>query len=221
MTASKPASTLGRRDLILAIGGCVAASAAMLLGAGQEWLHASLSARPPLPSVSQTFTGGDVVDALVPLGILVGAAGLALIAARRIGRLIVGVVVLAAGLLVTAAVGYFLYDDGIIVATSWAQGYVTSAESPFPQRDLSRLPAVIALAGGVIAVAIGIFVMVSSRRWPVMGARYERRSGSASASAEAGTSPAPTGSADAEAAPVSETEMWAAMQRGEDPTAAR
>ncbi len=208
-----------RRGLVLAVAGCVAAAAALLLGAGQVWLRVGLPARAPLPAVSQTFTGGEVADALVPLGILVGAAGLALIAARKVGRLIVGVVVLAAGLLSAAAVGFFLYDDGDNAATSWAQGYAVSAESLVPQRDLFRLPALLALAGGGVAVAVGIFVIVRGRRWPVMGARYERRPGAASAAgdgrARAGSTDGPRGAQQ----PVSETAMWAALERGEDPTA--
>lgn len=205
-----------RRGLSIAIVGCIAAAAAMLLGSGQTWLRAELPAQPPLPGVSNTFSGGDIVRMLVPIGILVGAAGLALIAARRVGRLVIGLVLTIAGLLSSAATGFFLYDGGVNAALSWAQTYARPGESLFPQRDLTTAPAILACGGGAIAVGIGLFIVLSSRRWPVMGARYERTRGTTPSSDR---SPSPVASESAgPAGPLSETAMWAAMDRGEDPT---
>lgn len=216
----------GRRGLLLTVVGCVVSAAAMLLSAGQNWLRAILDAQPPLPSRSHTFTGGAIVDSLVPIGIVVGAAGLALIASRRIGRVVVGVVLVVAGLLTLASTGFFLSDGGSDVAFSWAQAYAEPGESLLPQRDVGQAPAVLALFGGGTAVVTGLVTILGSRTWPVMGKRYERQHRSVARDAENRdrTAAAPTNKDQALAegtatAGVSEAAMWAALDRGEDPTA--
>ena len=55
-----------------------------------------------------------------------------------------------------------------------------------------------ALVGGLLLAASGGLVLVRGRRWVAMGARYE---------------------APAAEAPLSEGDTWAALDRGEDPTA--
>lgn len=218
----------GRRGLLAAVAGCLVAAAAMLLGSGQNWLQATLEAQPPLPSRSQTFTGADVVDSLVPVGILVAAAALALIASRWIGRLIVGGVLVLAGLLTLATAGRFLYDGGTEFAYSWAQDYATAGGSLFPTVDANAAPAVLALAGAGIALAAGLFTLTASRRWAVMGKRYDRQGRSAAGhpggqgrprDAASAVQPDPRSHGSSSAPPVSETAMWAALDRGEDPTA--
>lgn len=194
-----------RRGLLIAVVGCVLAAALLLLSSGWVWLDVALPALAPLPGVRDMLTGQELAPMLVPVGILTGAAGLALIATRRLGRLVVAAVLVAAGLLVAARVGFLLYDDGSLAALSWAQTRSPSVgDSPFPQRDLFEVPAVFALIAGGMVVAVGALVMFGSRRWPVMGQRYERRTRSAVEQAPA----------------TGEATMWAALDRGQDPTAA-
>ncbi|MDQ3715892.1 MAG: Trp biosynthesis-associated membrane protein [Actinomycetota bacterium] len=218
MTDNPSTAGSDRRGLLLAVAGCVVAATVLLLASEQEWLRLSLPAQPPLPGESQKLTGQEVVDSLVPVGIVIGAAGLALIAARRIGRLVVAVVLVVAGLLLMALIGFFLYDDGSSVAYSWAQAYAEPGESAFPARDVSVLPAVVALLAGGIPVAVGCFTLARGRWWPVMGVRFERRT-SLDASGEA-AGPSRSGTAErCDPRPaVSEAAMWAALERGEDPT---
>ncbi|MDQ3052950.1 MAG: Trp biosynthesis-associated membrane protein [Actinomycetota bacterium] len=209
---------MDRRGLLLAVIGCVGSAAAMLLASGQGWLRVSLPARAPLPGASQTLTGQEVVDALVPLGILVGVAGLALIATRRIGRLLVASVVLLAGLTVVAVVGSFLYDDGSLQASQWAQARAPVGESLAADREVVTWPAILALVGGLVAVAVGSYTLLRSRCWAVMGARYERRTASTADDRKGAVAGAGT-AATTPPAGGSETAMWAALERGEDPTA--
>jgi hypothetical protein len=54
---------------------------------------------------------------------------------------------------------------------------------------------VLCIVAGITVVAGGFIALATSGGWPVMGARYER------------------------AAKVEETDLWAALDRGEDPTA--
>jgi Tryptophan-associated transmembrane protein (Trp_oprn_chp) len=55
----------------------------------------------------------------------------------------------------------------------------------------------LAVIGGAAVAVGGLLALLTAGAWPVMGARYER-----AASAQAGT-----------------TDLWAALDRGEDPTA--
>lgn len=226
MTDAHRVSGSDRRGLLLVVAGCLTAAAVLLLASGQAWLRVSLPARAPFPGVTQALTGQEVVDVLVPVGILVGAAGLALIAARRVGRLVVASVVVVASVLVLAAVGWFLYDDGFSVALSWAQARTsTVGVSAIPDHDVSVAPGVLALLGAGLSLAVGLLTILRSGRWPTMGARYERRTGSASGGTERLVPAAGAASADGSGTAndniTSEAVMWAAMERGEDPTAGR
>lgn len=208
-----------RRGLPLAIVGCLVAAGVLLAASGLEWLQASIAMEPPLPEVEKAFTGGEVINALVGIGILVGAAGLALIASRWPGRLVVAVVLIVVGLVTVVGVGFFLYDGGGQTAWSWAQAHAAPGSSAFPEREVTPAPAVGALLGAVLAVAVGILTIVRCRRWPVMGARYERRT--RSSTGHTLTAPVATGAATRhDSAPaVTEAAMWSALERGEDPTA--
>ncbi|MDQ3576076.1 MAG: Trp biosynthesis-associated membrane protein [Actinomycetota bacterium] len=202
----------------MAVVGCVVAAAILLLASGQSWLQVALPARAPLPAARETLTGQEVVDSLVPVGLLVGAAGLALIATRHIGRLVVAGIVVLAGLAVLAAVGFFLYDDGSLQAVQWAQARTGGGESVQANRDVSIGPAVLALLGGLSSVTVGVFTLVRSRSWPVMGARYQRRA----TSTAPGVADRPGGAHEESSRPqvaTNEAAMWAALERGEDPTA--
>lgn len=208
-----------RRELQLAVVGCLVAAGALLTASGLDWLQASVAIEPPLPDARETFTGAEIIDALVGIGVLSGAAGLALIATRWPGRLAVGIVLTVVGLLTLVQIGFFLYDGGMQTAWNWAQAYAADGSSVFPDHEVSPTPAVVAILGAGIAVAVGVFATVSGRRWPLMGARYERRS----RSAEGYRSPASSSEnspASADLSPESrEAAMWSALERGEDPTA--
>jgi len=212
-----------RRGLIFAVIGCLGSAVVLLLASGQTWLTLSLPARVPLPAATQTLTGQDVVEVLTSVGILVGAAGLALIATGRIGRLVVAAAVVGAGLLVLATVGFFLYDDGRLQALAWEQSRATAGESLRAGRDVVVGPATIALLAGGCVVVVGIFTLKRARSWPSMGARYERGPVPASPSPGDPASVDDTGSTEAAAgfdpATTSDLALWAAIERGEDPTA--
>ncbi|MGI8721583.1 MAG: Trp biosynthesis-associated membrane protein [Geodermatophilaceae bacterium] len=213
-----PAPGSQPRGLLLAVLGCLGAAAILVLASGQGWLEVALSARAPLPAARETLTGQEVVDSLVPVGLLVGAAGLALIATRHIGRLVVAGVVVLGGLAVLAAVGFFLYDDGSQPAVQWAAARAGVGASVLVNRDVSTGPAVFALVGGLSAVAVGVFTLLRSGSWPVMGARYQRRAASPVPGIQ-DRSGAARAASSAQPAATSEAAMWAALERGEDPTA--
>ena len=218
MTSRPAAEKSHLSGLWLAVIGSVAAAAALLLAAGQVWLHVALPPNPPLPGVSASFTGQQMAG-LVPIGILAGAAGLALIAGRRIVRLAVGSVLVLAGLLTVGRMWFQIDDEGWLTAFSWAQRYQpqdASLESIIPDRDFSAAPAWLALIGGGLIFAVGMMTILRSRRWPVMGARFERSR--TATRTEVGDPHGAPKDPKASDAPASEGAMWAAMERGEDPT---
>ncbi len=220
MTSRPAAETSDRHGLWLAVIGSAVAAAALILAAGQVWLQVSLPRDPPLPGVSASFTGAQMAGGLVPTGILAGAAGLALIAGRRVVRLAVGSVLVLIGLLTLGGMWFQIEDEGLLRGFSWAQRYQEDAslESIFPDRDFSAAPAWLALAGGGLILAVGMMTLLRSRRWPVMGARYEPNNRTVPAG-----SPRPSSTVDGQGgddAPreMDERSMWSALERGHDPT---
>jgi hypothetical protein len=120
-------------------------------------------------------TGDHLVPWQRPLA-LVGLAGAgALLATKGVLRRVVGGLVAACGLGIVVAASYAITGDANL---GW--------------------PAVAAL-GGLALTAGGALALVRGRRWPAMGARYERRP---PAERSDGT-----------------VRAWEALDRGEDPTA--
>lgn len=179
-----------RRGPALAVLLCLLGAFLVLVAAGRTWLSGVEELPAPLPARDVALTAGDLGLALQALG-LVGLAGVpALAATRRAGRIVVGVVLLLAGVLVVVrAAGVLLDPDG--------------AADP-DGLSLTAWPAV-AVAGGLLLVAAGLLVAVRGRRWAALGRRYEAPGASAQ------TDPETSG-------PVAERELWEALDRGEDPT---
>ena len=177
----------GRRELVLAVLACTAGAAVVLFAASRTWAVV-VQARPaPLPPLRTARTGAALVPWLPALA-FVGLAGAgALVATRRTGRLLVGVLLVACGL-------------GMIAGAAAAPGSGATGSG-----GAAAWMVAAALGGGLVA-AVGAATVARGRRWPTMGARYER-----SATADR---PAPAG-ADRPRAPA---EIWDAIDRGTDPT---
>jgi uncharacterized membrane protein (TIGR02234 family) len=126
--------------------------------------------------------------ALALLGL---AAAAAVPATRRLGRVVVGVLVLAAGVGIIAVVGRALADPDAAMrrAGPFVDVHVTSGV------HLGGWPYV-AIVGAVLLVLAGLLVVVRGRHWTSMSARYD----------------APV------ARPAGEGSLWEALDRGEDPT---
>jgi uncharacterized membrane protein (TIGR02234 family) len=121
----------------------------------------------------------------------------ALAATRRTGRTLVGVVLLATG-------------AGVVAAVVSALRTIAAEELPDQSTDaaaqLTAWPAVTAL-GGSLLLAAGALTVVGGRSWPALGQRYE---------APAGTGPVAAPAVPAEQ--LTEKGLWEALDRGEDPT---
>lgn len=181
---------------------CLAGSTLVLLAAGRPWGRAVLR-QPPLPTVAVAATGRSLVPLAAALG-LVGLAGVvAVLATRGVGRVATGVLLALSGALVTTT-------------SLRTQLRLESAVRPVAERVAGvpggvlssvRVTAwpTISVAGGVLLCAAGLLVAVRGRRWSTLSARYEPPG-------EPPTAPATAPTTD------SETSVWVALDRGEDPT---
>lgn len=154
----------GRREFLAALFVVLGGALMVLLASTQQW--AEVVVDPTLsvpPSVWDELRGQAVAPAARALG-LVGLAGVvALAATRRIGRRVVGVV------LVLAGVGTVLASLFASPETSWSPG---AGDATAPLR-ITGWPWASAF-GGALLVAGGIWVIARAGRWPTMGERYDR-----------------------------------------------
>jgi hypothetical protein len=172
----------GRRELAYAIVACLAGAGLAVFAATRTWSVEEGYRVEPLPPLGLERSGADLVPWL-PAVALVGLAGAgAVLATRGVARLVAGVLLCGCGLAVTAGAASRLGGG----SAGW--------------------PAAAAL-GGLVLAAAGVLVVLRGRRWPALGARYERRPAGA-----AGATAPRAGTADTSA------QAWAALDRGEDPT---
>jgi uncharacterized membrane protein (TIGR02234 family) len=184
----------GRRALGLAIAAVAVGGLAVLLSAGRVWARALQPSLAGGGRVPLSVTGHQVAPSLPALGIALIALAAAILAARGVLRRIVGVVVVLLG---ATTVG----------VTVTAPGQVSQA---LEQHEIGATGLVIhasangwwllALAGAVLATVAGALTVIRGSHWAALGARYD----------------APTARARG-ADPVADA--WAALDRGEDPTA--
>jgi uncharacterized membrane protein (TIGR02234 family) len=183
-----------RRELQLAVVLCLVGSAAVLVAASRSWVGLRMPAAAPLPSHTLRVSGAHLAPGARPLALL-GLAGVAaLLATRKLGRLVVGALVAVAGLGVVAVIVRVLADPAQALARSEPLRLDPRVAG---RPDLGAWP-YLALLGGLLIAAGGVLIAVRGRRWATLAARYD---------------------APATPEPVGEESVWAALDRGEDPTA--
>lgn len=207
MTAPGP-GLRARQELRLAVLLCVVGAAVVLLTTSRDWLRVSLPQAHPLPTTVEHLAGGALVPGARPLA-LVGLAGVAaLFAARRSGRILVGMLVLLAGAGVVILTGRLIADSaGSVARLELAR----SVRLPGVGRPHLGPWPWLCLAGGLLIATAGLLVSVRGRRWATLSSAYDAPSGTPSARR------LPEGS-EPEPAEVGEKAVWDALDRGEDPT---
>lgn len=222
-------TSLHRRELTVAVLLCLFGAFVVLVAAGRAWTQVDVGATGLAPARTVDVLGTAIVPGVRALG-LVGLAGVvALAATRGAGRTVMGVMLVAVGAGVVAAV--LGADSGPAAAAAVAEGGGQAD-------DVLRSTAwpVVAITGGLLLAAAGLLVTVRGRRWATLSRRFEapaaRADGTAVArsdgpgAATAGAhrdAPADLdGPAGATAAPMSpekaQRELWESLDRGEDPT---
>lgn len=144
-----------RRAMGYVVAGCLGGAGLSLIATRQQWAVRVTRREPPLSPLRETFTGADLVPWLPAVALVALAAGVAVLATRGVGRLLVGVVALGCGLAIMAGAGY-----GMTVAP--AGGWI---DGTWPLAGL---------AGGLMVAVAAMLVVRNGRAWPSMGARYER-----------------------------------------------
>lgn len=160
------------RDRTVAVAACVIGAGLALFAVSRTWLEV-VSVRPaPLPPVHELKTGSALYPWLPALGLVALAGAGALLATRGLVRAAVGVLLLLCGFgLIAGAAGH--------LPGGWP---VTTA------------------LGGLLVAGAGGLALARGRRWPALGARYDRPAGATAR------------------APKSGAELWDALDRGDDPT---
>jgi uncharacterized membrane protein (TIGR02234 family) len=191
-----------RRELTAAVLGAAAAGGLALMAGGQRWASVTVERPAPLPPVEAVLSGADLAPLVPASGLVLLAAAVALFAVRGAGRVVVGLLIGLAGVVLGWA--------GLRALTGGLDAAAVAEVGGLP-RDAVVEPAtgwpVVAVVAGAVALAAGVLVVVRGRRWPGMGRRYERPDAAAAR-------PAARPRSDEERAQAA----WQALDRGEDPT---
>ena len=180
-----------RRELVLAVALCLLGSALVLVALSRAWVSFSTAAVAPLPGRTFTQVGTALAPGARPLA-LVGLAGVAALpATRRLGRVLVGALIAAAGAGVLAVVARAIGDP----AAALSRAPLTDAHVSGPL-SFGSWPYV-ALLGGVLLLSAGALVILRGRAWVAMSARYD---------------------APDDKATSREPSLWESLDQGEDPT---
>lgn len=161
-----------RRELTSAVLGCAVAGGLALSAGGQPWAAVTVTRPAPLPPVDAVVAGSALAPLVPAAGLLLLAAAVALFAVRSWGRVVLGVLVAAAGAaLVTEAARALAGAVAVDPADLGSQLGLDRAEVAV---DPSVGWPVLALLAGVLGVLAGLLVALRGRAWPGMGQRYQR-----------------------------------------------
>jgi hypothetical protein len=151
--------------VLAAVGGALA-----LWASTRTWVVLTTPRPAPLPAVRDAVTGKDAVPWAAAMAFLAVAGAAALLATRRVGRVVLGAVLALAGAAIAA--GAVL---GARPGSSTVQRAAVTA----------GWPALFGI-GGLAVAAAGVLTVLRGRRWAELGARYEAPG---AARPETGTAP--------------------------------
>jgi uncharacterized membrane protein (TIGR02234 family) len=167
----------GRRSFRTTLVVLGAGAALLLLASGRTWSTTTIGGGD-VPTVTVALTGSDLMaGGAVALLVLAGLAALA--ATRRLGRILVGVLLVLTGLGIVFFAARFGTtwnnsdgDGGTIRSLVFERAGTEGSTST----TVTAWWTAAALAG-VLVVVGGALAVLRSESWPQMGRRYERRPG--------------------------------------------
>jgi len=193
-----------RRSQAVVLGLSAAGGALALVAGGRTWV--TVAAAAPLPggvSSARAYAvrGSDLTGVLGPLALVSLAGAAALLATRGWGRLAVGL------LLGVVGAGVGLAVVRVIAAPRRPAELAVQAlgGAVGPARVSRHVWAGIGVLPPLLVLAAGIATVVLGRSWSSLSGRYERQDAAAVAARRALQDP--------------DGAAWAALDRGEDPTA--
>src|SRR4051812_16947045 len=181
-----------RRELVAAVGLCAVGAALVLLALSRAWVSTRVGLAPPLPARHIELRGSHLAPGARALALVGLAAVAAVPATRRVGRLVVGVLVALAGLGVVAVVVRALADPVAAVRRA-----PPTVDAHFTGDVSFGVWPYVGIVGGLALLVAGTVIAVRGRRWLELSARYD---------------------APASDRPTREPSMWEALDLGEDPT---
>lgn len=191
-----------RAGLALALIADLLGATGVLLTVGRSWQRVVVTRNPPLADAVVHLSGRDLQSAISAFSFIALAGVVAIAATRRLGRRLVGFALALTGV----AIGGLAARSLSPVSAAQARASVASGvgiDSTSAQHVQVTLvwPLLTLISGLLIAFAGGLTVAFAAR-WSAMASRYE----------------APTAAAVRER-PVTDIALWAALDRGDDPTA--
>ena len=150
-----------------------------------------------------TFAGRELFALAAAMGWVGLAAVAGIFATRGWGRVIIGLVVVGAGLVTIGASIGFGFDPEPALA-----GALSGRIGGSPEQWSSTPWWLFGLIGGIGLAAVGGLTLARGRTWPGLSRRYERAAKTTS------TNPASTNLG----GPLTGLTAWDALDRGEDPT---
>ncbi len=185
----------------MAIALCLLGSLLVLGTASRTWVEVVVLRGAVLPDTTVAVRGTDLVTGLRAVAV-VGLAGvLALLATRRTGRVLVGVLLALCGAAVVALVSRVV---GRLEREALLSQQVLALSPVGVRTDAPATPwPWLCLAGGVLLALTGVLVALRGRRWAEMSGRYD---------------PPTTRAAEPVDGEQAERRLWEALDRGEDPT---
>jgi uncharacterized membrane protein (TIGR02234 family) len=221
---SRPPASASRREYGLALAGTVLGAALLFIAGSRGWVTLSVPRSHPLPKLSRTVSGAHAQPLLTALGLVGLAAVVALLATRRLGRRIVGLLLAVTAVVVliwlardlggmsSGRTQTLLSDGGPVVGVPAGARVLV---------DLHLVWVAVALAGAALLVLAGLAAAVRGPGWPAMGSRYDRPRQAAADTGRADgqdVEPAAVGEVASTRSPTADRRLWEALDRGEDPT---
>jgi len=144
------------REYGLTLCGIVAGAAVALFSLNRSWL---ITTEPVLPGAAnavleESFTGAQMLTGSSAATWAALMCALAVVATRRVGRVLAGIVIALAGL-------YLAIQSALFPASSGEQGSISSWW-------------ILAMIAAVVLVVSGALVIVRGGVWPTLSRRYER-----------------------------------------------
>jgi uncharacterized membrane protein (TIGR02234 family) len=209
-TATRPGRSATRAKVTAAL--LAAAGAGLILASdGRGWANATITSPVRL---SVHATGSNITSLPYALGLAGLAGAVALFAVRRIGRYLVGIVLLGAGLGTVAAVVTNLgHLDNTQLARA-AEQTIGASGAQLSGVTNTAWPYITVLGGVLVAVA-GALTLVRGRTWTGLSNRYEVAPNSTDLAAQAAETS--TQLPETQAEPTSR-DLWDSINRGADPT---
>lgn len=180
----------GRRGYALTLLALAVAAALALVVAGVTWISADYTVAGQTWVDSIALTGRDLAPLTVAGAWVALASAVGIIATARVWRRLVGAIVIIAG--VTVAIGAAV---GATTASAALVAEVVRAGGTVTAQTAAVIWPVVTAVAGVLITLCGLAAAMHGPRWPAMSTRYER---------------SPKARPD---------DPWAALDRGEDPTA--